>query len=120
MVAIILYVAIGLVAGVCGGVFGIGGGIVIVPALVWLGQFDQRRAQGTSLVALLAPIGLLGLMNYYKAGEADIKAGAWIAGAFVLGAFFGSKIALSLAEDTMRRGFGAFLILVGVYTLLRR
>lgn len=110
----------GLVAGVCGGLFGIGGGIIIVPFLVYALGFTQKKAQGTSLVALLAPVGLLGLMEYYKNGDADIKKGALIAAGFVFGAFAGSKFAVGISDDIMRKSFAAFLVIVGLYMFFRR
>lgn len=114
-----LAIAIGLVAGVSGGLFGIGGGILIVPALVALGAFSQQRAQGTSLVALLAPVGILGLIEYWRKGEADLRVGGFIALGFVFGALFGARIAVGLSETTMRRVFAAFLIAVAVWLLTR-
>ena len=110
----------GLVAGVLGGLFGIGGGIVIVPFLVLALGFDQHKAQGTSLVALLAPVGILGLINYWKEGSADLKSGGLLALGFFLGAWGGSRIALSLPEDMMRKGFAGFLVLIGLYLFLRK
>jgi uncharacterized membrane protein YfcA len=117
---IVLCLLIGIVAGVMGGLFGIGGGIVIVPLLITLFGFSQLRAQGTSLVALLAPVGLLGLMNYYRSGNADLVKGAWIAGGFVVGAFLGSKIAVGLDDLLMRRIFAGFLVLVAVYLFFKK
>ncbi len=113
-------VIIGLLAGILGGIFGIGGGILIVPALIYVFGFTQLRAQGTSLVALLAPVGLFGLMEYYKKGEADFKVGGMIALGFLLGAFFGSKFALNLPEVAMRKGFACFLIAVGILMFVRK
>lgn len=110
-----MFLAIGLVAGAMGGLFGIGGGIVIVPALALLLGFAQKKAQGTSLVALVAPVGILGLVTYYKAGNVDLKAGAWIAGGFVLGSLAGAVLANQLGNDLMKRMFGAFLVIVGLY-----
>lgn len=115
-----LLLVIGVVAGISGGLFGIGGGILIVPALIALGGFSQQRAQGTSLVALLAPVGVLGLLEYWRKGEADPRAGAWIAAGFVLGAMSGAKIAVGLSEVTMRRVFAGFLIAVAAYLLAKK
>src|SRR5690349_16911999 len=70
---ILLAILIGLVGGVCGGLFGIGGGVIVVPALVFLMGYSQHKAQGTSLVALLAPVGILGVINYYKANNVDMQ-----------------------------------------------
>jgi uncharacterized protein len=118
--AILLCLLIGLLGGVCGGLFGIGGGVVIVPALVLAMGFTQHRAQGTSLVALLAPVGILGVMNYYKAGSVDFKSGALIALGFVGGTYIGSKISLSLDETLLRRIFAAFLVLVAVQLVIKK
>jgi uncharacterized membrane protein YfcA len=111
---------IGIVAGICGGAFGIGGGVLIVPALMLLLGFSQLKAQGTSLVALLAPVGLFALLEYHKSGETDLKVGAVVATGFLVGGIFGSKLALSLDEVVVRRGFAGFLILVGVWLVIRR
>lgn len=116
----VLCALIGLVAGVGGGMFGIGGGIIIVPALVGLLGFTQHRAQGTSLVALLAPVGLLSVMNYYKANNADLRAGAVIAVLFFFGAYLGSKLSLNLNDVAMRKGFACFLVVVGCYMFLKK
>jgi len=113
----ILALVIGSLAGILGGSFGIGGGILIVPALVIGLGFSQQKAQGTSLVALLAPVGILALMEYYKRGNADLKVGTFVAVGFLFGAFGGSKIALGLDETMMRRGFAAFLIVVAIWLL---
>ncbi|HRF60906.1 MAG TPA: sulfite exporter TauE/SafE family protein [Fimbriimonadaceae bacterium] len=117
---IVYCIIIGLAAGVLGGLFGIGGGIIIVPALGLAFGFSQHKAQGTSLVALLAPVGLLALMNYYREGNADLVKGAWIAAAFFVGAFLGSKIALGLDEVMMRRGFALFLVAVAAYMFFKK
>ena len=117
-------VAIGLLIGVCagvlGGMFGIGGGILIVPALTYLLAFSQKKAQGTSLVALLAPVGILGVMNYAKAGNIDWRAGITIALGFIGGAFFGSKVSLSMDENLLRKVFAGFLILVGIQLFFKK
>ncbi len=115
-----LCLVIGLVGGVAGGLFGIGGGILIVPALVGIFQMPQHKAQGTSLVALLAPVGIFGLMNYYRANNADLVKGAWIALGFLAGAYLGSKLGLNLSEITMRRTFATFLIFVSAYLWLKK
>ena len=106
---------IGVLAGVLGGTFGIGGGILIVPALALTLGFSQQKAQGTSLVALLAPVGALALMEYYRKGEADLKVGGLIACGFLVGGFFGSKIALGLDPLLLRRCFAVFLVVVAAW-----
>ncbi|NTV47975.1 MAG: TSUP family transporter [Chlorobiales bacterium] len=102
---------IGTAAGVLSGLFGIGGGLIIVPALVWLG-FTQHAASGTSLVALLLPVGLLGVLQYYQSGLISIdnvKFGLFIALGLFVGAFFGSKISVSISETLLRKSFALLL-----------
>ena len=108
----ILLLLIGVTAGVSGGFFGIGGGILIVPALVGFAGFTQQKAQGTSLVALIAPVGLFALGEYYRRGEVDLRGGAWIAGGFLIGGWVGSRFATGLDEVTMRRFFAVFLFAI--------
>lgn len=115
----VLCIVIGLIAGVSGGLFGIGGGIVIVPAMVALLGFAQTKAQGTSLAVLLAPVGILGVLNYHRAGNVDYRVAAWIAGGFLLGAYVGSHVAVGLDPQTMRRAFAVFLALVAVWLFVR-
>lgn len=105
-------VLIGLMAGVFGGMFGVGGGIVMVPAMVYALHYSQHRAQGTSLAVLTLPVGFLGAINYYKSGNADWRAAAFIAAGFVGGSFLGSKYSLSLPEGTLRKVFAIFLVFV--------
>lgn len=106
------YLAIGLLAGVLSGMFGIGGGIVIVPALVLVTQMTQKTATGTSLAALLLPVGLLGAWQYYKAGSLDARAALLIAPGLAVGVFLGAKIALQLPSRELQRGFAVFLVVV--------
>ena len=112
--------AIGLIAGVLGGLFGIGGGILIVPACIYVFGFTQQKAQGTSLVALLAPVGALAVLNYAKAGNIDWKIGGLIAAGFLGGAFLGSKISLSLDENLLRKSFAIFIGVVAVMLFFKK
>ena len=114
---VLILLLIGLAAGVLSGVIGIGGGIVIVPALVFFVGFSQRTAQGTSLAILLLPIGLLGVMQFYKAGYVDVKVTAIIAMAFFVGSYFGSRIALTVSQDILKKCFGVLLLLIGIKML---
>lgn len=114
---IIILLLIGLVAGLLSGVVGIGGGIIIVPALVYFLAFSQRMAQGTSLAILLLPIGLLGVIQFYKAGYVDIKVTAVIAAAFFIGSYFGSRIALSLPQDVLKKCFAVLMVVIAVKIL---
>ncbi len=111
---------LGVVVGVISGVVGIGGGVMIVPALVYLFKMDQHKAQGTSLAALLLPIGFFAFWQYYKAGNADLKLGLVIALGFAGGGYFGGLWAQSVSDLHLRRIFAALLITVGIKMLLQR
>jgi uncharacterized membrane protein YfcA len=114
MIEILILIAIGLAAGILSGLFGVGGGIIIVPALVFFVGMTQHQAQGTSLGLMLLPIGILAAYNYYNTGNLDIKAGLIIALAFVVGGYFGSKISLSLDQLMLKRIFGVLMLLVAI------
>ncbi|MBS1723458.1 MAG: sulfite exporter TauE/SafE family protein [Armatimonadetes bacterium] len=116
----VLAIVIGLVGGVFGGVFGVGGGIVLVPGMVYLLGFAQHRAQGTSLLTLLLPVGLFGVIAYHKEGQIDFRVGLLIAAGFLGGAYLGSKFALSLPEVVLRRCFAAFLLVVAVQLFAKK
>ena len=109
---ILLLAIIGLAAGILSGMIGVGGGIIIVPALVFVLGFTQQQAQGTSLGLLLLPVGILAVMNYYKQGYIDVKVVAIMCITFVAGGWLGSKIALSLPQETVKKVFAVILILV--------
>ena len=110
----LLYLIIGLGAGVMSGLFGIGGGIVIGPALILIAGFIPVMATGTSLAALILPVGLLGAMEYYKRGHINIPAALWIGLGLFIGAWFGAKLAQSLSGPTLQRSFAVFLVLVAI------
>jgi uncharacterized membrane protein YfcA len=114
LVTIVGLLILGLAAGVLSSMVGIGGGIVIVPVLVFVFAVDQKLAQGTSLAMLLPPIGLLAVVNYYKAGYVDFKVAAILILSFIVGSYFGSKVALNLEETTLKRIFGVFLLLLAI------
>ncbi len=109
---IIILVLIGLVAGVLGGMVGLGGGIIMIPAMVMFLAMDQRMAQGTTVAVMLPPIGLLAAFNYYKAGYVNIKYALIIAIAFMIGGYFGSKLALTIPQGIMRKAFAGLLVLI--------
>jgi uncharacterized membrane protein YfcA len=104
---------IGLVVGMVSGVVGIGGGILFVPALVWLAGMGQHRAQGTSLGALLAPVGIFAFLEYYRKGNADVRVAALLAAGFLVGGYFGAVGAQHIPEVWLRRIFALTLIGVG-------
>jgi uncharacterized membrane protein YfcA len=109
-----IYLAIGLGAGVLSGLFGIGGGVVIVPALIFLARMQPQSATGTSLAALLLPVGALGAYEYWKTGTLNVLAAALIALGLFLGAGVGAKLSLTLSTGTLRRLFAVFLALIAV------
>ena len=111
---ILILLVIGLVAGLFSGMIGVGGGIVIVPCLVYFLGMNQHAAQGTSLAMMLLPVGILGVMNYYKEGAIDIKYGLILALPFVVGAFFGSKFILNIEEGMVKKIFAGVMMLVSV------
>jgi uncharacterized protein len=106
---VILLAAIGLASGMLSGLVGVGGGIIIVPALVFFLGFSQHQAQGTSLGLLLLPVGILAVMNYYNKGFIDIKVVLIMSIAFVAGGWAGSKLSLALPEVTIKRVFAIVL-----------
>ncbi len=110
---ILILVIVGIAAGMLGGLVGVGGGIIIVPSLVYFLSFSQKSAQGTSLGLLLLPVGILGVLQYYKQGHVDFKIVAIIAIGFLFGSYFGSKIALSLPQETVKKIFAILLLVIG-------
>ncbi len=114
---VLLLLLIGLLAGVLSGLVGIGGGIIIVPALVVALGFSQKLAQGTSLAVLLLPVGILAVMQYYKQGFVDVKVVTIVAASFFIGGYFGSKIALYLPQETVKKIFAILLILISIKML---
>ena len=107
----LIFLAVGLIAGVLSGVFGIGGGVVIVPALIFLGGFVPITATGTSLGALLLPVGALGAYEYYRKGHLQIGPALWIALGLFLGVWVGARLAQHLSPIQLRRAFAVFLVL---------
>lgn len=106
----IILLLIGLAAGLMSGILGIGGGIIIIPLLVAFLGFSQQSAQGTSLGLLLLPVGILAVMNYYKAGLVDIKAVLIMSITFVIGSYLSSKVAIDIPEALLKKIFGVFLL----------
>jgi len=110
----IIYILIGLGAGVLSGLFGIGGGVVIVPALMLVASMSPIAATGTALGALLLPVGALGAWAYYKNGHLDVRAALLISLGLFLGAFFGARLAMMLTPLQLKRAFAVFLVLVAI------
>lgn len=114
---IIILLLVGLAAGFLSGMVGVGGGIIIVPALVYFLGFSQHSAQGTTLFMFLFPIGVLGVLNYYKAGYVDWRAAIFICVTFIAGSYFGSKLAVNIDQVTVKRIFGALIVVMGIKML---
>ena len=104
---------VGLVVGLISGVVGIGGGVLFVPALIWLLGMDQYKAQGTSLGALLAPVGLFAFLEYYRKGNADLRVALLLAAGFLVGGYFGAAGAQHIPEVWLRRIFAIALVAIG-------
>jgi uncharacterized protein len=117
LTVVIIVIIIGLVAGMLGGMVGIGGGLVIVPALMYFLAFSQHQAQGTSLGLLVLPVAILAVLNYYKNGYVDFRIVGLLAIGFVVGSYFGSKMALSVPQLTLKRIFAIFMILIALKML---
>jgi len=116
----ILFLVVGLCVGALSGVVGIGGGILIIPILVYGFGMTQHKAQGTSLGALLAPIGLLAFLEYYRAGNVNVRAALLIAIGFLVGGYFGARWAQFIGDMMLRRGFAIMLIVVGIAILVEK
>ncbi len=114
---ILILMLVGIAAGMLSGLVGVGGGIVIVPALVLILGFSQKMAMGTSLGILLLPVGILGVFQYYKQGYVDVRVVLIISFAFLFGSYFGSKIALSLPQETIKKIFAVFMIIIAIKLL---
>lgn len=110
----VILVFIGLIAGLLAGFVGIGGGIVIVPGLIYLAGLTPLMAQGTSLALMLPPIGILAFMEYYKAGNINITYAVIIATTFVVGGYFGGKLAQKVDENLVKFIFGLVMLIVSV------
>ena len=108
---------IGLAGGVAGGLFGIGGGVVIVPALIYWMGFSQHKATGTSLAVLLPPIGLAAVLEYNRKGNVDLKAALIIAGMMFVGGYIGAFVANKLSGPHLRLAFGIFVVILGFYLI---
>jgi len=109
-----LYILLGLLAGISSGFLGIGGGTIIIPALVFLAGFTQHQAQGTTLALMIPPIGLLAAMKYYHEGNVNIKAAGLICLGFFVGGFLGAHFVCPVPDAVLKKIFAIFLILIGI------
>ncbi|MFL5401964.1 MAG: TSUP family transporter, partial [Gemmatimonadales bacterium] len=109
---VLTFLAIGLAAGVLSGLFGIGGGILIIPSLIFLAKFPTKLAIGTSLGAMLLPVGLLGAYAYYQQGNLNIKASLLVGLGLFAGAYVGARLAQQLSAPMLQRMFAVFIIIM--------
>jgi len=114
---ILILIIVGLAAGMLSGMVGVGGGIIVVPCLVFFLGFSQKAAQGNSLALLLLPLGILGVFNYYKQGYVDFKVVIVMALGFILGNYFGSKWALAIDSEKLKKFFAIVMLLAAVKLL---
>ncbi len=117
---IALALLIGVSIGVVSGIVGIGGGVLFIPALIWIFHMDQHKAQGTSLGALLAPVGIFAFLEYYRKGNADLRIAMLLAAGFIVGGYFGALAAQHVSELWLRRAFAILLVLVGARMFFSR
>jgi len=120
MAQMLLYLALGVGAGVFSGLIGVGGGVIIVPALVFLFGLTQQQAQGTTLALLVPPIGLLAAWEYYKKGFADLRIAGLVALGFFLGGLLGAKFATGLSNQTLEKIFGLVLLAISLKMIFAR
>lgn len=109
---------LGLVAGIAGGMFGVGGGLIMVPALLFLFQYTELQSFGTSLAAMLPPVGLFGVFEYYRGGHVNVRAAILLAIGIVLGMWLGARIMINVPAPMVKKVYGAFLIVIGIRFLL--
>ena len=114
---ILILLLVGLAAGMLSGMVGVGGGIIIVPCLVYFLGFSQKMAQGTSLGLLLLPVGILGVLQFYKSGYIDVRVVLIISVAFIAGSYFGSRWALSLPQETVKKIFAIMMLIIAIKML---
>src|SRR5437588_10849666 len=107
-------ILVGVVSGIASGVFGIGGGVLVVPGLIYLAGFTQHRATGTSLAVLLPPIGLAATLEYYRHGNVDLRGAFIIAAMMFAGAGLGAMVAQRMSGPYLRLAFGIFLVALGI------
>jgi uncharacterized membrane protein YfcA len=117
---ILILIVVGIITGVMAGMLGIGGAIIMIPALVFLLGISQQTAQGTSLAVMLPPVGIIAAYNYYKAGQVNIRFAIILAVFFLVGSYFGSKLALNMSQVLLKKIFGIILLLVAAKMLLSK
>jgi len=113
-----LYIILGLTAGICGGMFGIGGGTILIPALVYLFGLTQHQAQGTTLALMVPPIGLLAALRYYYSGNVKLGIAGFICLGFFIGGLIGAQLVQNLSDPLMKKLFGVFLLAISIRMIL--
>ena len=116
----LFYILLGLIAGILGGMFGIGGGIILIPALVYLFGLTQHQAQGTTLAILVPPIGLLAALRYYYSGNVKLGMAGFICIGFFVGGFIGAHLVQNVADPLLKRLFGIFLLVISLRMILTK
>ncbi|MCX7612084.1 MAG: sulfite exporter TauE/SafE family protein [Ignavibacterium sp.] len=111
MQTILTLIFLGALAGFSAGFLGIGGGVIVIPGLVYLLKYSQLEAQGTSLAMMLPPIGLFAVYNYYNSGYVNLKAAVILIVAFMIASYFSSKIAINIPEEILKKAFAIFLVI---------
>jgi uncharacterized membrane protein YfcA len=120
MVTVVLYILLGLIAGITSGFIGIGGGVIIVPFFVFLFGFTQQQAQGTTLALMVPPIGLLAAWVFYRQGFVNVKAAAYMCMGFFVGGLLGARFASNLSNPVLQKIFGAVLLLIALKMIFNK
>lgn len=116
----LLYIALGIIAGIFGGMFGIGGGTILIPALVYLLGLTQHQAQGTTLAIMVPPIGLLAALRYYNSGNVKLGMAGFICMGFFIGGLIGANFVQNLSDPLLKKLFGVFLLFVAIEMILTK
>jgi len=111
---LLILIVIGILSGLLAGIFGVGGAIIVIPALVFILGLSQHEAQGTSLAFMLPPVGILATWNYWKEGNVNWKIALVLSITFVVGAYLGSRFSLNISDRALRRAFGVLLIIMAI------
>jgi uncharacterized membrane protein YfcA len=114
LLQLLILIVVGVLAGLLAGAFGIGGAIIVIPALVFILGLSQHEAQGTSLAFMLPPVGILATWNYWKEGHVNWKIALILSLTFLIGAYFGSQFSINISDRTLRKLFGGLLILIAL------